>query len=148
MSDLLFADTNLLIYAMDPREPLKRERASKVLLACAESGRLVTSPQTLNECYRVLAQKRRLVPAEEARNYIATFAETCRAPLDWETIVRAWEVSDRRSYNWWDCLMLAAAARAGCTAFLTEDLTSGDEIDGMIVVNPFTTDLTLYLQQN
>jgi predicted nucleic acid-binding protein len=148
MTDLLFADTNLLVYAMDPTEPIKRARAGEVLLACVDRGNLLTSPQTLNECYRVLAERRQLVPPQEARAYIATFASTCRAPLDWETIVRAWQISDERPYGWWDCLMLAAALRASCTAFLTEDLESGDDIGGMIVVNPFTTDLSAYLRQN
>jgi predicted nucleic acid-binding protein len=148
MTDLLFADTNLLVYAMDPTEPQKRARASEVLLACGDSGVLMTSPQTLNECYRVLADKRRLVPIDQARAYVATFAPTCRAPLDWQTIMRAWAIADVRPYNWWDCVMLASALRASCTAFLTEDLVTGDDIDGMLVVNPFTTDLSQYLQQN
>jgi len=145
MTDLLFADTNLLIYAMDPSQPEKRARAGDILVAASEGGRLVTSPQTLNECYRVLTEKRRLVPLAEARAYIATFADSCRAPLDWGTILRAWKIADARPYHWWDCLMLAAAVRASCAAFLTEDLDAGDEIDGMIIVDPFATDLTPFL---
>jgi predicted nucleic acid-binding protein len=148
MTDLLFADTNLLIYAMDPAEPAKRAKASEVLLACTDRGTLVTSPQTLNECYRVLVERRRLVSPGDARAFVRAWSTTCRAPLDWSTIERAWRVADRHPYAWWDCLMLASALGASCTAFLTEDLTDGDDIDGMLIVNPFTTDITSYLQQN
>jgi predicted nucleic acid-binding protein len=142
MTDLLFADSNILIYAMDPSEPEKRDRAAKLLAACSSQGSLVTSPQTLNECYRVLTERRRLVSSDVARDFIRTFEWTCRAPLDWNTIVKAWQVADHRSYGWWDCLHLASAIRARCAIFISEDLHSGDEIEGMVVVNPFTTDLS------
>jgi predicted nucleic acid-binding protein len=145
MTDLLFVDTNILIYAMDRDQPEKHARANSVLDACAASQVLVTSPQTLNECYRVLTERRRLVPVEEARAFITALAWTCRAPLDWQTTVKAWEIADQRPYHWWDCLMLAAAARASCMAFITEDLQEGDEIDNMILVNPFTTDIVQFI---
>jgi predicted nucleic acid-binding protein len=148
MSDLFFADTNLLIYAMDPNEPQKRAKAAEILSAGVPRGRVVTSPQTINECYRVLTERRRVVPVVEARKYLWALSSTCRAPLDWQTIERAWHVADIRPYGWWDCLMLASALRASCTAFLTEDLTDGDDIDGMLIVNPFTADVASYLQQN
>jgi predicted nucleic acid-binding protein len=104
----------------------------------------VTSPQTLNECYRVLTEKLQMVPVEEARRFIRALAWSCHAPLDWQTIVKAWEIADARPYHWWDCLLLAAAARVPCAVFVTEDLRDGDQIDDMILVNPFTTDLSAF----
>jgi predicted nucleic acid-binding protein len=145
MTDLLFADTNILIYAMDRGDLEKHAKANSLLAACAARDVLVTSPQTLNECYRVLTERRRLVPIEQARAFIIALAPTCHAPLDWQTTTKAWEIADRRPYHWWDCLMLAAAARASCAVFVTEDLQEGDEIDQMIIVNPFTTDLLQFI---
>ena len=83
MTDLLFADTNILVYAMDPSDPGKRARAKAFLTSAAAKGVLVTSPQTITECYRVLAERRRLLDHHTARRFLATFEWTCTAPLDW-----------------------------------------------------------------
>ncbi len=141
MTDLLFADTNILVYAMDPADPTKREKATWILSAAALSRSLVTSPQTIAECYRVLTERRNIAPPNEARAFLFTLEWTCRAPLDWQTLEIAWQIGATRSYHWWDRLMLAAALRASCDVFLTEDLQSGDEIGDMLVVNPFTTNI-------
>ncbi len=108
----------------------------------------MTSAQTLNECYRVLTKKRQRVAAEEARQFIRALAWTCRAPLDWATTVKAWQISDLRRYHWWDCLLLAPATRVPCSIFVTEDLPEGDEIDGMILGNPFATDLRAFFERD
>ena len=46
--------------------------------------------------------------------------------------------SARMSY--WDALLLASAAEAGCTSMLTEDLQHGARIFGLEIVNPFAPD--------
>jgi predicted nucleic acid-binding protein len=141
MTGLLFVDTNVLIYSLDPGEPEKRAKATALLAAGAQRRALVTSPQTLNESYRILARKRRIMPIEPARGFISALAPTCTAPLDSATMRLAWLIEDRTSYSWWDCLMLAAALRAGCRVFATEDLGHGQLVDDMRIVNPFRVEL-------
>jgi predicted nucleic acid-binding protein len=143
MIDRLFADTNILIYPLDPNEPEKRARAAAILRVCTEHASLVTSLQTLNECYRVLVERRRIIPTADARDYISGLAWSCTAPLDLETMLKAWEISDSRSYGWWDCVMLASAIQASSTVFLTEDLDDGDLINGMRILNPFSSERDL-----
>jgi predicted nucleic acid-binding protein len=145
MTDLLFADTNILVYAMDPAEPAKRASARIFLTSAAAKGVLVTSPQTITECYRVLAERRRLLDHQTARRFLATFEWTCIAPLDWETIRLGWKIGDAYNYGWWDSLMLATALRAACAVFVTEGLQSGIAVEGMLIMNPFTDDLSAYL---
>jgi predicted nucleic acid-binding protein len=137
MTDLLFVDTNVLIYSLDPAEPTKRAKAAALIKAGVQRRALVTSPQTLTEGYRILTQKRQVMPIQAAREYLSALAPTCTAPLDHDTIVLAWRVEDRGNYSWWDCLMLAAALRAGCRFFATEDLSDGQDIAGMLIINPF-----------
>jgi predicted nucleic acid-binding protein len=50
------------------------------------------------------------------------------------------EASERYQLSVWDALIVAAAKSAACTFLLTEDLRSGQDFDGLLVVNPFTTD--------
>ncbi|HHW78318.1 MAG TPA: PIN domain-containing protein [Xanthomonadaceae bacterium] len=139
MTVLYFVDTNLLIYARDPqRNPVKHQRARQWLeqLWRDRSGRLST--QVLNEYYAVVTQK--LTPAlspDEAQIEIRTFFAWRPRVLDTATIEQAWQVQGRYRFNWWDALIVAAAQLSGCSQLLTEDLQAGQNLDGLVVVNPF-----------
>lgn len=141
MTALYFADTNLLIYARDPqRDPLKHQRARQWLeqLWRDRSGRLST--QVLNEYYAVVTQK--LTPAlspDEAQIEVRTFFAWRPRVLDTATIEQAWQVQARYRFNWWDALIVAAAQLSGCNQLLTEDLQAGQDLDGLVVVNPFAS---------
>ncbi len=139
MTVLYFVDTNLLIYARDPqRNPVKHQRARQWLeqLWRDRSGRLST--QVLNEYYAVVTQK--LTPAlspDEAQIEIRTFFAWRPRVLDTATIEQAWQVQGRYRFNWWDALIVAAAQLSGCSQLLTEDLQAGQNLDGLVVLNPF-----------
>ncbi|MEQ1649175.1 MAG: PIN domain-containing protein [Hyphomicrobiaceae bacterium] len=137
MTARLFLDTNILIYALDPADPRKRKIAADLLRETISSGLLSLSPQSLNEAYRVLSQRRRLIPRDDARRFLGTLAAWARAPLDAETTTLAWEIEDETGYGWWDSLLLASALRAECAVFLSEDLTPGRMVREMRIVDPF-----------
>lgn len=137
MTDRLFADTNVLIYAMDPGEPDKQRAGADVLRSAYAAQRLVVSPQILNECYRILVHKRKLVTIAEARDYLAVFIPVCTAPLNAETHLIACHVEDSHRFSWWDCVAVASALQAGCRFFLTEDLQANRDVNGMVVLDPF-----------
>ena len=138
MTARLFVDTNILIYALDPNEPRRRKVSADLLRRTIKSQLLTLSPQSLNEAFRVLTQRRRLMPVAETRAYLSGLAPWCRAPLDADTTIRAWSVQDETGYSWWDSLLLAAALGAGCKLFVSEDLQDGREVSGLRIVNPFT----------
>lgn len=137
MTGRLFVDTNILIYALDPAEPRKRAVSADLLRRTISSHTLTLSPQSLNECYRVLTQRRRLMPVDAARAFVRLIAPWAIAPLDAATTERAWAVQDAASLSWWDSLMVAAALRAECRLFVSEDMQDGVEIEGMRIANPF-----------
>lgn len=138
MTGRVFVDTNVLIYALDPADPWKRTVSADLLKQTISSRSFTLSPQSLNEAYRVLTQRRRLMPGDEARTYIRMLAPWATAPLDAQTTLKAFEVEDETGYSWWDSLMLAAALRAGCRLFVSEDLADGREVSGLRIANPFT----------
>jgi predicted nucleic acid-binding protein len=140
MTARLFIDTNILIYALDPAEPVKRAMSADLLRRTIANHTLVLSPQNLNECYRVLIQRRRLVPEAAARSYLTYLMPWCIAPLDAQTTRRAWGVQDEAGLAWWDALLAASALMAGCKLFISEDMQDGQLISGMRIVNPFGTD--------
>jgi predicted nucleic acid-binding protein len=148
MTDLLFVDTNVLIYSLDPSDPEKRNKAIAFLAAGTQRRALVTSIQTLNECYRVLIERRHLLPVQTSRGFVSALAPTCTAPLDQRTTALAWQIEDQTNYSWWDCVMLASAVQANCRAFVTEDLDDGRTIEGMLIMDPFRNDIGAILPVN
>lgn len=136
-----FADTNLLVYAIDPREEKKRLRAADLLRRLVDSRSLVLSPQSLNEFYRTATEKHRLMPATAARDFINVFVESCTAPYNLDVTFRAWELQDETKYGWWDCMLLASADLSGCDIFLSEDLRHGHKLGALSIINPFTSAL-------
>jgi predicted nucleic acid-binding protein len=137
MTARVFVDTNLLIYSLDPGDPLKRSASADLLRETIRTRTLTLSPQSLNECYRVLTQRRRVMPVADARSFISMLAPWAIAPLTAETTQRAFLVQDEIGAGWWDSLMLASAALAKCRIFFSEDLQDGRAIGEMRIVNPF-----------
>lgn len=143
MTARLFIDTNILIYALDPATPQKRATSADLLRRTINSHILALSPQNLNECYRVLTQRRQLVPRQAAQAFLAHLMPWCIAPLDAQTTVKAWAVQDEAGLAWWDALLVAAALRAGCKLFISEDMQDGQLIFGMRIANPFLPEFSM-----
>lgn len=97
---------------------------------------LVLSPQSLNETYRVLTERRRL-DRRDVRDFIEVLVPFCTAPCGTDVLRKAWRVQDSGGFGWWDCLLLGSALAAGCDVFLSEDMQHERTIEGMTILNPF-----------
>jgi len=138
MTASCFVDSNVVVYARDLSEPLKQERASLWIetLGAAGAGRL--SYQVMIEAYTALTRDcRKRMDRAAARKYIANFRYWYPLAMDLTVIETAWRLRDRFQFNWWDCLIIAAAQIAECGYLLTEDLQHGQDLDGILVLNPF-----------
>jgi predicted nucleic acid-binding protein len=51
----------------------------------------------------------------------------------------AWAVQDRYGFSWWDSLIVSAAQVAGTASLLSEGLQAGQDVGGIVVVDPFQT---------
>lgn len=129
-------DTNLLVYATDTAAG-DRFLVSAGVLDRASSCNCQIGVQAVSEFYSAATRKGKLTPkhaAEQANDILMLF--TMFAPT--AGAVRAamqLAVAGRASY--WDALLLASAAEAGCTAMLTEDMADGATLLGVRIVNPF-----------
>lgn len=134
----VFVDTNLFVYRFDTTEPEKQRRAEHwhELLWRERTGRL--SVQVLEELYSSLTRKldHPMEPAE-ARTVVRSLFVWDPVSVDPRTIEGAWRLEDRYSRSWWDALIVSAAQIAGCRHLLTEDLSHGQDLDGVQVVDPF-----------
>ncbi|OYW63598.1 MAG: VapC toxin family PIN domain ribonuclease [Hydrogenophilales bacterium 12-64-13] len=138
MSGKTFVDTNILVYARDPGRPGKQALAHLWMARLWEqrSGRL--SIQVLQEYYvTVTAKLKPGLPAALAREDVRNLALWNPVATDVRLLESAWSLADRYGFSWWDAQIVAAARRSGCDILLTEDMQNGQDIEGLIIVNPF-----------
>ena len=136
-----FVDTNVLVYAVDAAEPVKRLRAVAVLRQLA--GSFMLSTQVLGEFYVIATRKlQRPVAASEAVERITGLSRHAVIGTDGTMVRAAIETSQRSQIAYWDALIVEAAARGGCSHILSEDLNAGQVIRGVEIVNPFADQTT------
>jgi predicted nucleic acid-binding protein len=138
--ELVFVDTNVLLYEWDARARDKQERANAWIRELWQSRRGRLSYQVLAEYYVTVTQKLKpgLAPASARRN-ARTFLAWHPVVTDSKLLEDAWSVQDEHQVSWWDALIVAAAKAARCRYLLTEDLQAGQQIDGLVIVSPFHT---------
>jgi predicted nucleic acid-binding protein len=137
MSDKVFLDTNILIYAHDSGTGIKHERARDVMDRLWSSRQGVLSTQVLQE-FAISLRKKISPPlsARETREWITQY-------MRWEVVVNtsrsilnALEVEERYQISFWDALIVQAAESAGAEMLYTEDLSDGQTYGSVRVINP------------
>lgn len=136
MSAAVFVDTNVLVYWVDAADPDKQQRASLWIEALwkARAGRV--SFQVLEEFF-FNATKRKPGSIDQIRAEVRYLLAWNPVPVNATLFERAWKIQDRYRFAFSDSLIVAAAKAASCRWLLTEDLQSGQILDGITVVNPF-----------
>lgn len=138
MSDSVFVDTNVLVYARDAAEPEKQDQAARWIehLWRTRTGRL--SYQVLHEYYVTVTTKLRpgMTPGEGRDDVRALLTWAPSSPSR-ERLEAAWLLQDSFSVSWWDAQIIAAAQQAGCSVLLTEDLQHGQRFGDVEVRSPF-----------
>lgn len=138
MSSRTFFDTNVLVYLFDSDFPEKQVRARESLQTALERGTAVTSTQVLQEFFVAVTRKlARPLPAAEAESALRRLMDLPVVQVDPDLILAAAVSARRDRISFWDALILAAAAAAGCAEVLSEDLQHGRSFGRVRVVNPF-----------
>lgn len=137
MSDKVFVDTNILIYAHDADQKTKHSIAKKRLVDLLQERRLVLSPQVLQEFYVNVTRKiRKPLTKSTARGIVEDFSvwSIDTSPSD---ITAAFRIEDQSKISFWDALICASALKSGAKTLLSEDLNPGQKIAGILIENPF-----------
>lgn len=134
----IFVDTNVLVYARDANQPAKQPAAKAWMEHLWGTGTGRLSTQVLSEFYvTVTAKLHPGMPRAEARADVSDLMAWRPVAVTADLIADAWAMQDRYQLSYWDSLIVAAAKQAGSDLLLTEDLQDGQDLDGVIVVNPF-----------
>jgi len=140
MSDKIFVDTNILVYAHDLDAGNKHEVAAKLISQLWESRNGVLSTQVIQECYVTLTKKVvRPLGKVAVRRLLQSYFSWEIAVNDLLAILQASEIEEAHNLSFWDALIVAAASSKNVAAILTEDLSHGQYIEGILIQNPFVS---------
>ena len=89
MTERVFIDTNIWVYAVDRSEPDKRERARSTI-APRQDAHVSISSQVLSEFYTVVTRKlAKPVPEEQAAQMVDRLAQLPVVSIDADLVLRA-----------------------------------------------------------
>ena len=129
-------DTNVLLYAHDPRDP-KKQAIALSLLPTLTDGALLWQVAC-----EYMAASRKLEPLGYSRaDAWQDIQDLSRA---WTTHFPAWQLLERAeqllrgySLSFWDAMIIAACLESGITRLYSEDFDAYQQIDGLEIINPF-----------
>lgn len=136
MPGRVFLDANVLVYAQDAGAAKKQRVSREIIARLSSSADGVISTQVLQEFYVAVTRKLG-VPPLAAKGILKTFAVFETVQVSPALIQEAVDCSILNQLSFWDALILAAAAAAGCGVVMSEDLNPGQVILGVKVQNPF-----------
>ena len=132
----IFLDTNILAYIFDSRDIVKKNRAKEILTDLVINNVCTISTQVLQELFSVLTKKLKY-SKEDAKKIITNLLNLNIHQVTVGDIQTAMEISINTQFTVYDSLIIAAAKAENCTIVYSEDLNSGQNVDGVRIENPF-----------
>jgi predicted nucleic acid-binding protein len=138
-------DTNVLVYALDRREPEKRERAREVLRRIGGAGTAALPAQVLSEfggaCLRKLEpQPDPTTVRREVERLMLAFPVL---PLTGPVVLEALRGVGEHLLSYYDAQIWAVARLGQVGVVLSEDFNPGAVLDGVSFINPLDLDFDL-----
>jgi predicted nucleic acid-binding protein len=137
MSGRTFVDTNVLIYAHNLDAGTKHEIAKTVLHELWSERVGILSVQVLQEFYVNVTRKMPTpLSKNSARIVVDSYGIWCIETTPAE-ISAAFRIEDESRIGFWDALIVSSALKGGASRILSEDLSAGQRIAGILIENPF-----------
>ncbi len=136
MTERVFIDTNILVYAFLENDMVRHDSAVK-LMSDIIGLEVFVSIQVMSEIYAALSKNG--VGHEEIAEYIYELEEKMNIqPICFDTVKKCLSLKKKYSYSYWDSLILASSLESGCTVVYSEDMQHGQVIEQTLrVMNPF-----------
>lgn len=133
-----FLDANVLVYAFDASAGRKKTAAEHLLARCWETGVGCLSVQVLQEFFVTVTRKvAHPLSLDEAADRVREFATWKVFAPTANDVLGAIALQKQAKLNFWDAMVLQAAAESGCDVLWTEDLNDGQAIRGVRIRDPF-----------
>lgn len=138
MSDKIFLDSNIIIYAYDKSDPERQKKAQQILKDVFQNENGILSPQVLSEFFVVVTRKiKNPLSSIDAKTIISSLSFLQVEEIDLTSVKRAIETHIQFKISYWDSLIISTAERAVYNIILSEDLNHGQIINGVEINNPF-----------
>lgn len=132
-----FLDTNVLLYSISraPDEAKKRERA--IALLDRDNWRL--SAQVLQEFYVQATRPSRPdpLPHDIAAGLVRAWMRFQIQDTTPAIVSAALDIKARHGFSYWDAAIIAAALAQGCGELYSEDMSHGQIVEGLRIIDPF-----------
>jgi predicted nucleic acid-binding protein len=136
-------DTNVLVYSVDHRVALKRDRAREVMARLVELGTGVITSQVLAEFAHVSLRKLGWDPGKVYRQIERFELVYSVLSITQALVLEAVRgVRDHR-FGYYDAQIWASAKLHQVKSVLSEDFANGAVIEGVAFTNPFDDDFEL-----
>lgn len=137
MTDRIFVDTTILVYAHDVSAGDKNTKAKQLIQELWANKMGCLSIQVMQEFYVTVTQK---VPNPMDK---ATAIEVIRSLGYWnvhepliDDIINAIDIQMRYQVSFWDAMILQSAIQLECDLLWSEDLNPGQVYQGIKLINP------------
>ncbi len=139
MTEKVFVDTSVLVYAHDLDAEEKRAIAEHVVRQLWVDRSGVLSTHVLYELYlKITTAIAAPVSLHDARDLVNAYRVWPVVAIELPDILAASSLSERYRLSFRDGMVVAAALKARADIVLSEALPAGDGISGIEVRNPFT----------
>ena len=137
MTDRLFVDTNILMYAHDSTAGAKHQRAKALLAQLWQERTGAISTQVLQELAVNLRRKVATpLPAKTIQEMVADYLSWHVVVNDGAAVLEALDFMERYGISFWDALIVQAVHTAGASVLYSEDLSHGQRYGSVVVENP------------
>ena len=136
MSDKIFIDTNVLIYAFSEDEPTKQQKALNIIDAVACDA--IISNQVINELANIFLKKFKLPIEQVEDSFLELDSLLNIVSFDMSTQIRALRLKQRYNLQYFDSLIISTALENKCNILYSEDMQHELIIDNRLkIINPF-----------
>ncbi|MDM0080220.1 PIN domain-containing protein [Variovorax sp. J31P179] len=135
----IFFDTNVLVYAVDAGDPVRKEIAIDRFARAVKDDTVMLSTQVLQEFYNITTRK--LKPPLSAREAAGQLSQLCAFEVvgsSADSVLAASELAQKHRLQWWDALILEAAIRGNADVLVSQNGQHGQRFGKLVVENPFS----------
>ena len=139
MSASFFLDSNIFVYMFDHSAQEKQKITKNLFEKAHSSQNGQISIQVLQEFTNVATRKFE-VPLTflDLQSFLLMgLRPLCKVHTDVNLIARALRIRDATEYSFCDSLIVASALSGGCSILYSEDFQHDQEIEGLVIKNPF-----------
>lgn len=138
----VFLDTNILLYSCDATDSDKQRISRRIVHNSIERRNTWISYQVLGECANVMIRKLHMERTNAIR-ILHYFNRLKRVDFNFEILTEALNAREAHQLSFWDSMITATALDADCDTLFSEDMSHGQLISNVQIINPFRDDLII-----